>query len=277
MGRGVLPAGALVATADDLGFTRGDGVFDATRICTDVDGNSTIDHLNRHFDRFDRSIAGVGGRAIDRQAWTALIEEAMAAWDVPGEAVCKIMYTNGQETQGGEPTECLTVTEMSAAAMAQRAGVKVAALNRGYAHDLFYEVPWLLGRVKTLAYAVNVAAGREAKARGADDVLFCSSDGYALEGPTSALIVWRDGVLHTTPLEGTGILDSITQALLFERATEAGYDCRYTLMRPGDVVAADAAWLASSVRGTVPILEVDGKPVSQDPELTRTFAAMVGF
>ncbi len=223
MGRGVLPAGALVATADDLGFTRGDGVFDATRICTDADGNSTIDHLDRHFDRFDRSIAGVGGHPIDRKAWTALIEDAMTAWDVPGEAVCKIMYTNGQETQAGDgPTECLTITEMSATAMVQRAGVKVAALNRGYAHDLFYEVPWLLGRVKTLAYAVNVAAGREAKARGADDVLFCSSDGYALEGPTSALIVWRDGVLHTTPLEGTGILDSVTQALLFERATEAG-------------------------------------------------------
>ena len=45
-----------------------------------------------------------------------------------------------------------------------------------------------------------------------------SSDGFALEGPRSALL-WRIGDrLATTPIDGTGILASITQAAVYELA-----------------------------------------------------------
>ena len=99
MGTGIVAADDPVLTADDLGLTRGDGVFDATRVVTADDGTSRIDNLSAHLSRFARSIAGVNGAAPDLEAWTALINELVTAWRRPGEAVLKVMYTNGPETR----------------------------------------------------------------------------------------------------------------------------------------------------------------------------------
>src|SRR5690625_3744673 len=67
--------------------------------------------------------------------------------------------------------------------------MKVVTLDRGLASTVVDTSPWLLPGAKTLSYAVNMAATREAVRRGAEDVLFVSTDGYALEGPTSTLLV----------------------------------------------------------------------------------------
>ena len=72
-------------------------------------------------------------------------------------------------------------------------------LSRGHPADAFTDAPWLLGGVKTLSYVVNVAAVREARRRGADDVVFTSTDGFALDGPTSGLLVARDGSCSARP------------------------------------------------------------------------------
>lgn len=282
VGRGVFPAGHLVITADDLGFTRGDGCFDATRVVTRADGSSTIDNLDAHFNRFDASITGVGGTPIDRAAWRATIDEALSQWTTPGEAVLKIMYSNGQETQSftegtHRATEVFTLTQMSASNISDRAGVDAITLNRGMSSDAFTEAPWLLGGVKSLAYAVNVAAKREAHRRGAQDVLFTSSDGYCLEAPTSALVVLLDGTLVTTPAEGTGILKSITQRMAFAGAEDAGFVTDHRLLTVAQVQDSNGAWFLSSVRGVVPLLSLDGQSLPLHRELTEWLRVWARF
>ncbi|WP_341856930.1 aminotransferase class IV [Brachybacterium sp. GPGPB12] len=64
-----------------------------------------------------------------------------------------------------------------------------------------------------------MAAVREAKRRGAADVLFVSSDGYALEGPTSTLLVRRGDTFLTTPASA-GVLAGTAVATLFEWSRE---------------------------------------------------------
>ena len=98
---------------------------------------------------------------------------------------------------------------------AARQGIRVVSLDRGYRHDVAETSPWLLQGAKTLSYATNRAALREAARRGADDVIFVSSDGYALEGPTSNVIV-RNGDRVRTPQTDQGILAGTTQASVFE-------------------------------------------------------------
>src|SRR5690606_15924798 len=127
--------------------------------------------------------------------------------------------------------------------------------------------PWLLAGAKTLSYAVNRAAQREAARRGADDVLFVSSDGYLLEGPTSSLLL-RIGSRLVTPRVDLGILSGTTQADLFTWAETAGYATGYELLTPGDLESADAAWLVSSVRHVAPVRWVDGRYRAVDGELT---------
>ena len=62
-------------------------------------------------------------------------------------------------------------------------------LDRGYDSDVAERAPWLLLGAKTLSYAVNMAALRYARKHGADDVIFTSSDGRVLEGPTSTVLL----------------------------------------------------------------------------------------
>ena len=270
LGRGVVDdPDRPVLCADDLGLTRGDGCFDATRVVTDSDGTSLVDHLETHLDRFARSAAGLE-IPFDSGAWQALVAEAVAAWTHPGEAVLRVMLTRGREAAPGDPvTGLLTIAPIHESTLAERAGITVTTLERGHAADMFTEVSWLLGGIKTLSYAINVAAGREAKRRGADDALFVSSDGFALEGPRAALL-WRTGDrLATTPIDGTGILASITQAVVFERAAAEGVSVSYELITVDALARSDGAWLLSSGRLVAPILQLDDAHLASDPAFTE--------
>lgn len=258
-----------VLAADDLGLTRGDGCFDAARLVVDGDGSGRLDHLDAHLLRFARSAAALDMGPIDEVAWRELIVEAVAAWQHPGEAVLRVLLTRGREQHPGSPvTGVLTITPLDDSVLEARAGISVARLGRGHPADAFVDAPWLLGGVKSLSYAVNVAAAREAVRRGVGDVVFVSSDGYALEAPRAALI-WRIGErLCTTPHDGTGVLASITQAAVFSGANHDGFDVSYELIEARALVGADGVWLASSGRGVVPIHTIDGVETAADPTWT---------
>ncbi len=281
---GVLGIGAVepalpVLHAEDLGLTRGDGCFEATRVVTDAAGSHRIDHLSEHLDRFDRSCAGLQLPPIDRDAWWLLIDELLQGWSVPGEAMLRLMISRGREsTPAGPITGIATLTPIAAETLRQRAeGISVITLNRGFDCDAFADAPWLLGGVKTLSYAVNVAATREAVRRGANDVIFTSTDGKLLEAPTSTVLWHTGGALHSTPPGASGVLASITQQALFAAAESAGYHCRYLLGTAEDLLSADGAWLVSSGRGVAGITTLDGRTLTDNPAMTGQLTALAGF
>jgi len=71
-------------------------------------------------------------------------------------------------------------------------------------------------------------------------------------------VVWAAGsTLHTPPTE-SGILAGTTQADLFEHAAHAGWTTAVVPTIPADLVAADAVWLLSSVRGAAAVMGLDG-------------------
>jgi 4-amino-4-deoxychorismate lyase len=279
LGVGVVGADEPVLTSDDLGLTRGDGCFEATRVVTDLSGAHRIDHLEEHLVRFQASSAALELPDVDQHAWRALIQLLLAEWDRPGEAMLKLMISRGRESAAFGPiTGVATMTPTSELVLSQRRhGISVVTLSRGAASDAFAAAPWLLGGVKTLSYAVNVAAARAAQQRGADDVIFTSADGFVLEGPTSAVVWLAGGVLHTTPTGATGILDSITQKALFANARGAGVPAEYTLGTVADLRAADGVWLVSSGRGAAQVHTIDGHPLTITPGLSDQVTALAGF
>jgi len=270
LGVGLVDPAAPVVHSDDVGLTRGDGCFEGCRV---LDG--AIDKLGAHLARMRRSAAALG-IDFDEDAWQALIGEATAAWQAPGEASMRWFLTRGRP--GTAPTGIVTIGPIPAAYAAQRRdGIRVITLPRGLGQNAFDGAPWLLGGVKTISYAVNMAAQREAARRGADDVIFVSSDGSVLEAPTSS-VVWTLGeTMHTTPLGGTGILAGTTQQRLFERAAENGWRTATTLARVDDLHAADAVFLTGTVRGPVDIVDIDGRPHPRDLDLVATVQKLAGF
>jgi 4-amino-4-deoxychorismate lyase len=264
------PAAAPFAIADiaqpqlsvmDLAATRGDGVFETLSVCGGYP--QAFDH---HLARFARSAAMLDLPAPDLAAWAEAIRAAVVELDAADESFVKIVLSRGVE--GNDvPTGWVYAAHSPDHAKARTAGISVVSLDRGYRHDVASTSPWLLAGAKTLSYAVNKAAMREAVRRGADDVVFVSSDGILLEGPTSTL-VFRRGNTMVTPDPALGVLDGTTQASLFRFAEARGMQTAFERPALGEFLSADAAWLVSSVRLAAPIRRIDAVDVPIDAALT---------
>lgn len=256
-------ASTPVLRVDDLGPTRGDGVFETASL---VHGN--VQALEAHLTRFVQSAAMLELPRPDVEIWRDAVRAVAASLTSQGvtSGSIKFVLTRGVEGSG-VPTGWVLGTASPDFTRERTEGIRVVLLDRGYRHDVPQTAPWLLAGAKTLSYAVNRAAQREAARRGADDVLFVSSDGYLLEGPTSSLLL-RIGSRLVTPRVDLGILAGTTQADLFTWAESAGYATGYELLTPDDLESADAAWLVSSVRHVAPVRSVDGRHRAVDGELT---------
>ncbi len=257
-------------SVNDLSATRGDGIFETLSV-----GGGHAQAVRPHLDRF-----AVSARMLDLDlpaapVWEAAIADVLAAMGGPtdpAEGYVKLVFSRGVEGLD-VPTGWAYGSVSPDFADARRDGYAIVLLDRGYAHDVPQTSPWLLQGAKTLSYAVNRAAVREAARRGADDVVFVTSDGRLLEGPSSTLVVRHGDRLRTPPSE-IGILAGTTQGDLFAWAGGRGLDTSVEMLTPADLASADAAWLVSSVRHAIPIHTVDGAPLPVDAELS---AAMNAF
>lgn len=264
--------------ATDLGATRGDGVFESLLVV-----RGTPRKLQAHLDRLDASARAMHLDIPDQQVWRRAIDTALAefaATDQPDapEVVLKLITTRGVEPNP-VPTSWVSAFLPPAVSQRQReTGLDVLLLDRGYDSTIAERAPWLLQGAKTLSYAVNMAAIRYAKDADADDVIFTSSDGKVLEGPTATvLIARRDGDVKEllTPERDSGILPGTTQGALFPAAADAGWKLGYGPLEPDDLFSADALWLISSIRLLAPVNSIDGKPVSTSAELTSELTMLL--
>ncbi len=273
LGSGRIEPTAALLRADDLGVLRGDGCFESIRVRP---SGEPVD-LAGHLARLASSAAALELPETDPARWRELAGELLAGWDRPGEAVLRLVLTRGVEA-GGPPTAFAVLAPVSAEQLRQRRdGVRAVTLSRGLAADATIEAPWLLGGVKAISYAVNMAALRHARAAGADDVVFVSADGQLLEAPTAAVVWLTGGVLATPPAAPLGILDSITVRGLFAGAGAHGFGTEIRRGTPDDLHAADGVWLVSSIRLAAAVTELDGKPLRVDPDATTRVLAAAGI
>ena len=179
---------------------------------------------------------------------------------------------------GGDVTVFATVSRSPAGNLRGRHdGIAVVTASLGLPAELRPSAPWLLGGAKTLSYAVNMASQRWAQSVGADDVLWVSADGYALEAPTSTL-VWLSGdTLCTVPVGRTGILAGTTARWLLDHAGELGWATDERMITPAGLAAADGAWFTSSVRGVAGIRTLDGAPLPYSADVTERIRALLGY
>ena len=180
------------------------------------------------------------------------------------EGALRLVCTRGPE-HGGPGTVYATLAEVpEPVRRARHTGITVATLPLGVTADARHGRPWLLAGHKTTSYAPNQAARRWAAAHGVDDVLWVSTDGYALEGP-SANLVWLAGdTLCTVPAD-TGILPGITADWLLGRAAALGWTAARRRISPAELHHTDGAWFTSSVRGLAEIRALDGVPLPASP------------
>ncbi|NQX03869.1 aminotransferase class IV [Rathayibacter sp. VKM Ac-2856] len=257
------PEAGLVRV-DEAGYLRGDGVFETLAV---IRGRAR--GQEGHLARLAASADAVGLAIPSAEAWAAAIALAVSEHDAVEDLSIRLVAGHrdasiARSTVRAEPTA--DSSELRAR------GVAVAVLDRGYAHGATADAPWLLGGVKTTSGAVTRAALREARRRGAEDVVWRSSDGLLLEGATSSLVLLAEGAL-VTPSAGGGILDGTTVSRLLAIGEARGLKSARRDLPVAALGTAEAAWLVSSTRRAVPIRSVDGAPLAVDRELTRAFEA----
>ncbi|MBC7443033.1 MAG: aminotransferase class IV [Ramlibacter sp.] len=247
---------------DDLSAQRGDGIFETLGF---IDGYPQ--EVGPHVGRLCNSAAICDLPSPNVAQWFAAIAHATGRLPRTGEIALKIVLSRGVEP-GPVPTAWLQATKAPDFGPVRAHGVRAVTLDRGYPRGVAEQAPWLLMGAKTLSYAVNMAALREAKRRGADDTIFITHDGFVLEGPTSSVVL-RSGGVYVTPVPSGSILHGTTQQSVFEHLQAAGERTEYRDVTVEELRAAEALWLASSIRMAVHVTELDGRSLPVDAEHTR--------
>lgn len=271
LGRGVVPAGEAVLRGDDRGVLHGDGIFETLHL---RGGAPWL--RDAHLDRLRAGAAAVELDLPPTRALIGLLDEVRAGWPPEVEGALRLVCTRGPEG-GGPPTVYATLGEVPAATRrARRTGVDVATLPLGVAARSRPELGWLPVGVKSTSYAVNTAARRWAARAGVDDVLWVSTDGYALEAPTANL-VWLSGRrLCTVPAAATGVLPGVTARWLLDHAADLDLTPDERLVAPAELHHADGVWLTSSLRGAAEARSLDGVPLPPSPQ-TPALHALLAF
>jgi 4-amino-4-deoxychorismate lyase len=255
---------APALSVGEFSTQRGDGIFESIGV---VDGHPQ--ETKAHLDRLAHSAEICDLPAPHLEQWRQAVLVAAAHCPPEGEGVIKLILSRGVE-HGPAPTAWVTASAAPDNSAVREHGVRVVTLDRGYGIDTPARAPWLLLGAKTLSYAVNMAAIREAKRRGADDAIFVSSDGFVLEAPTASLIL-RIGDRYVTPAPNGGILHGTTQLSLFDHLAADGASTAYETIPVSALGEADAAWLVSSVRLAAPITAIDDTELAIDAEATASF------
>jgi 4-amino-4-deoxychorismate lyase len=253
----------------DLGLLRGDGVFETVLI-----ENGEPRELGLHLDRLARSAWMLDMPEPDADDWERAIRAVVDHWPNDDEIAMKLIYTRGLD---GEPDSAPTAfalgLEITPKMMRERVeGIAAVTLERGIEPGLAERAPWLLLGAKTLSYAVNMAALREANRRGASDVIFTATDGSVLEGPTVSVVMVRGRTLYTPP-PILGILPGTTQAAVYRGAERAGFTANIETLTVDDLFSGDGVFVASSVRKLTRVHTLDGKVLPDSTALHRELSA----
>jgi 4-amino-4-deoxychorismate lyase len=254
---------------DDLGLLRGDGVFETILV---VGGRAR--ELAPHLERLARSAEMLDLPAPDLKAWENVCVRVTDNWTGGTEFALKLVYTRGVEGDPeGKPTAFAMGLEIDEKVLrAREEGISAITLDRGVEPDLAKRAPWLLLGAKTVSYAMNMAAVREAARRGAQDVIFTAGEDSVFEGPTSTVVVAREKVLYTPPFD-IGILPGTTQSALFRGATRLGWTVKQEPLSVSDLYTADGVFLASSVRKVTRVHTLNGRAL---PDSTAVHTELAG-
>ncbi len=118
--------------------------------------------------------------------------------------------------------------------------------------------------LKSINLLPNVLGKQYAKEKGAFEALFCREDGlgkYLTEGPSSTIFCVRGGALITPDLDN--ILPGTTRQCVLELARKEGLEVHERRLYLQEFLAADEAFISSTVSEVMPVVQVDEAVLSR--------------
>ena len=249
-----LPLAQAQVSVLDRGFLFGDGVYEVIPCY-----GGRLFRLAHHLERLDNSLHGIRMQnPLSHAEWQAILERLVAQHDFDEQSVYLQVTRGAAATRdhaippGIKPTVFAMAGELKSADPAL-AEVGVAAVTLD-------DIRWDLCNIKAITLLGNVLVKQQAFDRGAQEAILVR-DGNAIEGAASNLFVILDGVI-TTPPKGPHLLPGITRDLLLELAEANGLAWREAEVSEAQLRDADELWLTSSTKEVMPVVQLDGQPVS---------------
>lgn len=236
---------------DDRGLLLGDGLFETVRLYC-----GRPFRLERHLARLERGASTVGIEVpADLRTRVADAVESFGE----EEGALRITLTRGPGDGLSPPAEprsrlILGLRRLRPAAEGFDDGLR--ALVRGRVDERS-----LVATLKTIGYLERIQALRVARLEGADEALLSNSAGRIVEGSASNLFAMYESSLFA-PGPDEGALPGITREALLEIAATMGLAVVERGLAPRELRAADEVMLSSSLRGVVPVVEIEGMRVA---------------
>src|SRR5690606_20050840 len=122
------------------------------------------------------------------------------------------------------------------------------------------DIRWLRCDIKSVSLLPNILMRQQAVSAGATEAIMLR-DGFASEGAASNLFIVHDGTVITPPKDHL-ILGGITRDLVLELCAAHNVPYREAPVTEANLRGADEIWLTSSTREMVPVVNLDGRAVS---------------
>lgn len=119
---------------------------------------------------------------------------------------------------------------------------------------------------KITSWAQNLTWNEEAHQLGFDEYILLNEEGQVSECTSANVFAIFDDQMLTPPTSTSGCLPGITRALLLEEVRVPGFAVSERDLTPSDLEIADQVFITSTTRDVLPVLEIDGEPMSQKPE-----------
>lgn len=263
LNKSFLPDQEATLSIADGGFLHGDGVFTTLRLYQ--------------------------GRAPDLPGhWQRLLEQGQVldlnlpmTWETARNAVTELVALNHLEnvdarlritlSRGaalGQPPTLLMVPEDLPRTLDhdQRQGIAALTLGPNYLRTWRPDL-------KSLNYLPSLMALREAHKQGCGEAIILTENRQLVEGAVSNVFLVHDGKL-LTPAACGQLLAGRTRSHLLALAISLGLGVHETELDRDDLENAAEVFVCNSVREVVPVVSLDGRPVSggQPGTITRRLA-----
>jgi branched-chain amino acid aminotransferase len=252
-----VPASEAKISVFDVGFTRGDAVYDTVSVW-----NGRFFRLDDHVSRFFRSCAGMRLTCPHPPAELKRILAGCVHRAGLESAYVQMIVTRGRflDLTDRDPRRCQNkfigfalpyIWIFSPERQERGIHVMIADTRRTPAEAID-------PRVKNFNWMDLERGLFEALDRGADTAVLCTPAGYLSEGPGFNLFVGKEGRLLTPH---SNVLEGMTRRTVFDLAAELGVPAGAADLTPDALREADEAFLSSTAGGIMPVSRVDGRPL----------------
>lgn len=258
----LVPTETPSLSVGDRGFLLGDGVFETLRA-----SHGRVVEWDAHLARLEESAVAMSiTLPVDGEALRSGVEDLLGALQLD-DAALRITISRGSSPgRGLLPSGWSDLAAMVVIMAWAYEPPPAAVLERGVrliVSSVRRDPDSPLAGVKSTSRADHVYARIEADRVAVDDALFLTIDGRLSE-TTSANVWLVDGRRIRTPGRDAAILAGTTRAWLLDLAPGlvAGIDLAEEAdLRLSDLIAADEAFLSSSVAGVVPATRIGGERI----------------